>query len=313
VKKAFNILLLFLSFLTLGNSQSQVHLDDLDKLFNNLSSNDEFNGNVIISKGNDIIYQRSYGFADFENQVPNSKESIFELASMGKQFTAMGIMILKEKGRLDFDKKVSEYLQKFPYPNISIRQLLTMSSGIPDYLNFSADWDLNSIVNNKAILEFYRTVQPELNFESGTKFEYSNVNYVCLAEIIKSVSGQSFSEFLKEEIFDKLGMSSTRSYTTRFTENEVVLNYAYPHIKSSNEYFKVEDFPRTRYVVAASGIEGDGSIISTTEDLLKWNKTIKTGKLVSLELIEEAYSKSQFSNGGENNYGFGMYIYESNY
>ena len=272
---------LILALVVFNNSaQSNNSLKRLDKIFDELEVIKEFNGNIFIGKNDSIIYHRSIGYADFENKIPNTKETVFELASMSKQFTAMAIMILKENGEFSFDDKVAKYISGFPYSTITIRQLLTMSSGISDYLNFSESWDVKQIVTNASIVEYYNTVKPELEFEPGFRFGYSNVNYVFLAEIVKNVSSNSFSSFLKEHIFDKLNMSATRSYTTRFSKNEVISNYAFPYIKKDESYIKTEENTNTRYVVAASGIEGDGSIISTTVDLMKWVNAIKNGELV---------------------------------
>lgn len=308
MSKTFYTLFIFLVLLNSINSQSQNLGDELDALFERLEMNNDFNGNIIIAKGDDIIYHKSIGYADFSNQIPNTKETVFELASMGKQFTAMGILILEEQEKLDIDKTVSHYLENFPYPNVTIRHLLTMCSGIPDYLNFSQEWDVNTIVTNQSILEYYQVAQPKVNFLCGEKFEYSNVNYVFLAEIIKRVSKQTFEMFLKKNIFDKIGMTSTRSYTTRFSKKEVIANYAYPYIKADKNYIKADEYPNTQYVIAASGIEGDGSIVSTTSDLFKWKKAIQNGDIVSLDLVNKAYSKPELNDGSKSKYGFGMYV-----
>ncbi len=291
-----------------SNAQSKNTVNKLNNLFKELEVKEDFNGNIVVAKGNQIVYHKSIGFADFNNKIPNSKETVFELASMGKQFTAMAIMMLKENGKLSFEDKVEKHIPNFPYTLITIRDLLTMSSGIPDYLNFSESWDVNVVVTNNSVVEYYNKVQPELEFKPGEKFNYSNVNYVFLAEIVKNVSGETFSDFLKENIFDPLKMSSTRSYNTRFLNDETIPNYAYPYIKKNDNYIKADENLSTKYVIAASGIEGDGSIVSTTEDLIKWTNAVKEGELVSLDLVEEAYSKSILDNGKENEYGYGMYI-----
>jgi len=308
MKRILIFCLSILLFSTSNFAQKKSKIKALDAVLLELEKSNGFNGHIVIAKSDSIIYQKSIGYSDFENKIPITSNTVFELASTGKQFTAMGIMLLKQQAKLNFDDKVSNYIASFPYPDLTIRHLLNMCSGLPDYLEFADSWDLSKIVTNADILEFYKTTKPELTFAPNSQFSYSNTNYVLLAEIIKEVAGQSFEVFLQTEIFDKLNMTSTRSYTTRFSENEVIENYAFPYVKTIDGYVKTNLNPSTQYIIAASGIEGDGTIISTGEDLIKWTNAIKKEILVSRELLKEAYQISILENGKENSYGFGMYI-----
>jgi len=130
------LLLLFFCALFSTTATAQVKQQKLDRLFTDLAASGDFNGSVLVAKGDDILYERYVGYADHENKRKITGNTIFELASMGKQFTAMGIMILAEQKQLDYDDLVRKHLPTFPYPEITIRHLLNMASGIPDYLEF---------------------------------------------------------------------------------------------------------------------------------------------------------------------------------
>jgi CubicO group peptidase (beta-lactamase class C family) len=289
-------------------AQAQVKPQQLDRLFNDLAAAGDFNGSVVVAQGEDILYERYLGFADQENKRKISGNTVFELASMGKQFTAMGIMVLAEQNALDYDDPVSKYLTRFPYPQVTIRHLLNMASGIPDYLEFSDQLPADKIPTNQDVLDFYAFAKPPLKVEPFTEFSYANVNYVFLASIIEKVSGQEFGDFLKMKIFDPAGMSSTRSYTSRFSQGELLPNYAYPYVRVDGQPVKAEEHEATSYVIAASGLEGDGSIVSTPYDLLKWTKGLKMHQFVSAATLKQGYQAPVFQNGKKGEYGFGVYL-----
>jgi CubicO group peptidase (beta-lactamase class C family) len=302
------LILLFLSLVFSTAAEAQVNQQKLDRLFTNLEANGDFNGSVLVAKGDKITYERYLGYAEQENKRLITGNTIFELASMGKQFTAMGIMILAEQNKLDYDDLVLNYLPTFPYPEITIRHLLNMASGIPDYLEFADQLPSGKIPINQDILDFYAEKKPPLKFEPFTEFSYANVNYVFLASIIKKASGKDFSVFLKEAIFAPAEMTSTRSYTSRFSRGEVLAEYAFPYVQIDGKLVKAEENEATSYVIAASGLEGDGSVVSTPYDLLKWTAGLRTHKFVTAATLREAYSAPVLTNGKTGEYGFGIYV-----
>lgn len=302
------IFFLMLPLLMVSKVEAQINSSKLNKLFAELEANGEFNGSVIIAKGSEVLFKANIGFADFENKVPINDSTRFELASMGKQFTAMAIMLLQESDQIEYDNSIQNYFPELPYKEVTVRHLLTMSSGIPDYLNFSDSFDGKSILNNKDLIAFYNSKKPVLEFTPGDQFKYSNINYVLLAEIIQLVSKKTFAKFLEEHIFIPLEMTNTKSYTTRFTKNDILTNYAYQYIKKENQYIRTDYNESTKYIIATSGIEGDGSIVSTNLDLLKWTLALTENKLVSKETLTEAYTPYTLNNGDKSEYGFGIYL-----
>src|SRR6266404_4747568 len=141
-----------------------------------------FNGNILVAKNGNIIYQQALGYADYNTKRMLNDSSAFELASVSKQFTAMGIMILNEKRQLSYDNYVKDIFPDFPYGNISIRQLLTHTSGLPSYEDqFEKKWDREKIAFNKDLLEMLQQQKDTLFFKPGNKWKYSNTGYALLA------------------------------------------------------------------------------------------------------------------------------------
>ncbi|MEL7530113.1 MAG: serine hydrolase domain-containing protein [Bacteroidota bacterium] len=308
--KAFLILLCLFSVGFVIAPQGQIRTDKLDSLFEELHQRQAFNGNVIVARSGEIVYQGSFGYADVAQTQPLNDSSVFELASVSKQFTAMGIMLLEGQDQLDYDDPVAEYIEDFPYPEITIRYLLQQRSGLVDYLSFAEDWDPAQIASNADVLAYYRTKQPALRFPAGSQFKYANINYVLLAEIIKNVSQQTYEAFLHAQIFEPLQMSQTRSYTTRWSKSEQIDNYALPMAYDASRKSYKEAWGGTEYpmVAAASGIEGDGSIVSTGPDLVLWEQALRENRLLTAEQMAVAYTPAVLPDGSLSEYGFGIYL-----
>ncbi|MEM6344859.1 MAG: serine hydrolase domain-containing protein [Bacteroidota bacterium] len=309
--KAFLILLCLFSVGFVIAPQGQIRTDKLDSLFEELHQRQAFNGNVIVARSGEILYQRSFGYADATQQQTLNDSSVFELASVSKQFTAMGIMLLEARDLLDYDDFVSDYIEDFPYPSVTIRYLLQQRSGIPDYLAYGeAHWDPEKIGSNADVIAYYQTEQPALSFPAGSQFQYANINYVLLAEIIKIISHASYQDFLHEYIFEPLQMTQTRSYTTRWAEGEMLENYAMPmaYDVSSNSYREAWGGTEYPLVAAASGIEGDGSIVSSGPDLVRWEQALRENTLLSADQMAVAYTPAVLPDGSRSEYGFGIYL-----
>mgnify|MGYP001546062255 CR=1 FL=1 len=173
----------------------------------------DFNGNVLVAKNGKIIFQKSFGYADFDTKRLLNDSSVFELASVSKQFTAMGILLLVEKGKIKLSDSLRKFFPQLPYHNITIRNMLTHTSGLPAYDNEMAlKWDHKKIAFNKDVINFLAKEKPPIRFQPGKKWEYSNTAFVLLASIIEKVSGQSFKNYMAENIFTPLGMTHSRVY-----------------------------------------------------------------------------------------------------
>ncbi len=292
--------------------------EKLDSLFVSLYQQKNFNGNILIAEKGKIIYKNSFGFANEKTKEKLNENSIFELASVSKQFTAMAIVILQEKGKIKFDDKINTFFPELSnYKNVSIRNLLNHTGGLPDYMNLldsllidKKNWKQKTkIATNKCIIEIFAKHNPKVLFEPNEKWEYSNTGYAILASIIEKVSGKSYSELLKTEIFQPLKMTNTFVYTRRLKPQNIK-NYAFGYVYSDS--LKTNQLPdQTKgleYVYTLDGIVGDGTVNSTTVDLLKWDRALYENKLISEKSKIEILTPTILNDKSVTEYGFGWFI-----
>lgn len=282
----------------------------LDKLFTTLSDEQKFNGNIMILEAGEVIYKGTFGYAELDKSKKLTYETVFELASVSKLFTALGIMILKEQGKLDYNDMVETILPELPYKGISIRNLLSHTSGLPDYMElFAQCWDRSKIATNQDVIEQLNIHKPAEHFKPNEKYEYSNTGYVLLAMIIEQVSGISFANFLNKYIFKPLDMESTRIFNRRFSL-EVIDDYAYGYVYSEilGKYSLPDVLQEHDFVNYLDGIQGDGVVNSTLDDLRKLDRALYTEKLVSKATLKEAFSPVILSDNNTYDYGFGWQI-----
>jgi len=264
---------------------------EIEDLMTQLHNNGQFNGTILVAEKGKVIYKAGHGYADYSAKRKLATSSPFYLASVSKQFTTMGIMMLKEKGKLSYDDVVTKYFPDFPAyaKSVTIRQMMHHTSGIANHYSLGI---YRAGLNNDDV---YQTLlkQKALDFEPETKYTYSNGAYVMLAMIIEKVSGQSLPEFMKENIFTPLGMDKT-----------LVFDKATPEIKDRaigyNPAWALED-----YEIFTTGA---GGLYSTVEDLLKWDQALYTDKLVSAAALEEAYTAATLKDGNSTGYGFGWRV-----
>jgi len=266
-----------------------------------------FSGIVLVAEDGKILFEKAIGFRTFETKTPLQSTDIFELASLSKQFTAMIVMMCKEKKMLSFDDPVEKYLA-IPYKGITIRQLLTHTSGLPDYQAIMDEyWDKSKVAGNPDILEYLNRYAPPLIFEPGERYDYSNTGYVLLASIAEKVSGKDFVEQAEEWIFKPLGMKDTGIRTLE--EKAAVANFAAGHLKDSlGNYVNANKFHSSDYTVWLGNRKGPGRVSSTAQDLMKWDQALYTQKLVKKETLDEAFSPTLLNDETRSYYGFGWEV-----
>ena len=185
----------------------------LKKFFDEIQSEKLINGTVLIAKDGEILYKGAFGRADFYSKRKLKINSIFNLASVSKPITALGIMLLVQANKLSLDDPIEKWLPDIPYKEITVRQLLNHTSGLPDYLElFACYWNNSKIAVNQDLFELLVKYKPERLFEPNERMEYSNTGYVMLALIIEEVSGLSFAEYMKVNIFLPVGMQNTEVF-----------------------------------------------------------------------------------------------------
>jgi CubicO group peptidase (beta-lactamase class C family) len=270
-----------------------------------LAAHKNFNGVVLIAKKGKPVYHKAFGYREYDKQVPLQTTDIFELASVSKQFTAMIIMMLKEKGKLDYDDLAEKYLS-IPYKGITIRHLLTHTSGLPDYQNImDTYWDKSKVAGNEDCIEYLNKYAPPKRFEPGQKYEYSNTGYLLLASIAEKASGKDFIELCRKWIFRKLKMKSTDIRTLEV--KKATSNFAIGHIyvAERSKYVRADSFPSSNYTIWLGNRKGPGRISSTAADLLKWDQALYIEKLVKQSTLQEAFTPMKLNDGRLSYYGFG--------
>ena len=231
----------------------------LDALYSELYQQGAFNGNVLVAENGKPIFQKSYGLANEETGAKLNERTTFELASVSKQFTAMGIVLLEKQAKLFYDDDISEYLPELKnYKGITIKNLLTHTGGLPDYMQLAEKhWDKTRIVTNQEIIKLFEKEEPEVLFEPNARWYYSNTGYLILASIIEKVSGLSYEDFLKQNIFDPLEMDQTFVFRRRYQPKELD-NYAKGYIFSDSFNRKIlpDELGTDHYTVYLDGIVG---------------------------------------------------------
>lgn len=297
-----------LSLIITQLSFAQDRVAIIDSVVNNLFKSERFNGNILVAEKGNVLYNKSFGIANESTKELLNESSIFELASVSKQFTAMAIVILKEKGKLSYEDKISTFLPQLSnYKNVTIKHLLNHTGGLPDYMDLMDSlFDKRKIATNKDIVDLFSKHNPKILFEPNTKWEYSNTGYAFLASIIEKVSGLSYGDYLQKAIFKPLEMNNTFVYTRRFAPKKIS-NYAFGYIYSDSlkKYILPDELEETKMVIWLDGIVGDGTVNSTVNDLLKWDRALYTEKLVSSESKKEIFSAVELNNKSKRDYGFG--------
>ncbi len=260
-----------------------------------------------------VVFEKCYGWADVERKLPLTERSAFDLASVSKQFTALGIMILGERRQLSYDDSLCKFFPEFsPFGcRITVRHLLHHTSGLADYEKIFRDSGRIRLDYPKAAREPSDTFEPtsrdalefiarekKLRFEPGAKWEYSDSGYVVLAQIIEKVSGQSYAQFLRENVFLPAGMSNTVVYDQA---RPAIPRRAVSYGRSGNSFKRIDYTPLNL-------IYGDGNVNTTLEDMIQWDRALSTEKLVRAGALREAFRAGTLNNGTEAHYGFGWNV-----
>ncbi len=279
---------------------------DIKKVFD-VAKTAGLSGVALVAKDGKIVFHEATGFRHFETREALQKNDIFELASVSKQFTAMIIMMLKEKGKLNYDDPLSKFVS-VPYPNITIRHLLTHTSGLPDYQDImDKNWDKTQVAGNPDIIEYINRYAPPSLFKAGERYAYSNTGYVLLASVAEKASGEDFITLCRNWIFKPLKMKETDIRT--LAAKAKVQHFAAGHLQdSAKQYVNANKFHASDYTVWLGNRKGPGRISSTAQDLLKWDKALYTEKLVRAATLQEAFTAAKLNDGSTIQYGFGWEI-----
>lgn len=270
-----------------------------------LHKRSSFNGNVLVAKKGKIIYQKAIGWADYLHRDSLKINSVFELASVSKPFTAVGIMTLVEDGKLRLDQDVKEFYPSFPYEGITVKMLLSHRSGMMNYVYFvdgiwkKAKKDERAGITNQDVMNLIAEHKPNPYMKPDKRFHYNNSNYMVLAAIIEKVSGQKYSKYMADNVFKPAGLKHTAVY-------------------SKAEYDKIPvdvvGHDRTwRRSVAQNFLDGpvgDKGVYSTIHDLFLFDRALKSGRLLKKSSLDSMYAPRNDMQKGHFNYGYGWRMFE---
>ncbi len=253
---------------------------------------------VLVAIDGQTVFARSYGMANLKTNEPISPTTKFELASVSKQFTAMAVMILSDRGLLRFDDRADKYLPELPVYDprrpILIRDLLHHTSGLPEYFDFDRASAHPGMSANERVLR--ELGSHPLEFATGSKFEYTNTNYALLALIVERASGKRFRDFLTDEIFTPLAMTHSFVLDDRkISLPHVALGYA-------------RDARGFHEVTSENLVVGDGGIWSNLEDMARRDQGLREFKLVAPATMARAYTPARLDDGTTEPYGFGWVL-----
>lgn len=283
---------------TVASSNSNIKTK-LGKYMDNYSKKNEFSGTILITKDDEILLNKGYGTADYNNRLPNKPQTIFQIASLTKQFTAAAILMLQEQNLLNVNDKLDKYIYDYPNGNnITIYNLLTHTSGIPDFLDYadSIDTENHSLTYvPEELIELFKN--QSLNFNAGTSFEYSNSNYILLGYIIEKVSNMTYEDFITNNIILPLNLTSTGFLGDETVKRNRSIGYYF-----INKYSKEQaEAPKTEGLMSYAA----GEIYSNSQDLKKWEDALFSEKIISKESLNQMFTPYL------NNYGYGWFIYEN--
>ena len=251
---------------------------------------------VIATRDGKVIFRNGYGMANIELGVPVKPAMVFRLGSLTKQFTAVAILMLMERGKLALEDRITKYIARYPVHGhkITVEHLLNHTSGIKSYTDMPEFWkDAKEDKSVEEQIAFFKD-QP-MDFKPGQSWHYSNSGYLLLGAIIEKISGQTYETFLQQHIFDKVGMADThfdlphkiipgrvqgysRNPTTNAVENEAYISMTRPHAA--------------------------GSLASSVDDLAKWDAALYTERLLSQHALQQAWTPLTLKNGRHTHYGY---------
>ena len=295
----------FLLFLLLAiNSFGQTKQDkqlikNIDQFINGKYSSVAPGCAVLIAKEGQVIFKKAFGATNMELNVPMQTDMVFRIGSITKQYTAIAILQLVEKGKISLQDNIPAFIKGSPdkWQNITIENLLTHTSGIIGYdvLDFHIP---NAIRIDFAPKQFIDSLAKlPLDFTPGTKFNYSNSNYLLLGYIIEQVTGKSYKDYLQENIFKPTGLTNTYYDTP----TEIISNRVNGYTRDSSAYHNADYISMTQVFSA-------GALLSNVDDLFKWHQALTSYKLIKKETLDKAFTPHKLADGQVSDYGYGWFI-----
>lgn len=282
---------------------AQNKVQKIDSILSELNQEEAFSGNVLIYEKGKIIYEKSFGYANAENKTRFTRDTIFLIGSVAKTFTAAAILKLKEQGKLSLDDPVTKFLPELSYKNVTLRRLLTHTSGLAEYQSEEIIKEIaGKGVNNVELVKIFARLNPKLEFEPGAKWEYSNTNYILLALVVERVSGKDFPLFVRDNIFVPAGMTRTVIGINNIPgtmKKNIASGYRFTNPLAISPV-NVESLEGARRAYSTKqNLYGAGNVYSTTRDLLKFHQALQSGKILNKQSLSEMYSPIVLTTGAD--------------
>jgi len=298
----FSALVLAVSLSSVAVASDSVSSDaaDIDRFLSQAYPAAEPGASVIVVQDGQTLLRKGYGMASLELGVPITPESVFEVGSVTKQFTATAILMLQERGRLSVRDDITKYLTDFPTQGkkVTIENLLIHTSGIPSYTGMK-EWapTMREDLPLEKLIAFFKG--KPFDFEPGTKWDYDNSGYVLLGAIIEKVSGKSYERFVEDEIFKPLGMA----HSSYGSWSDIVPHRAAGYDRDDDHFVNTSYISMTQPYAA-------GALMSTVDDLALWDKALSAGTLVKTASLERMFTPYALPSGVSTRYGYGWTLHE---
>ena len=280
-----------------------------------------FNGAWLYAENGVIVSKGALGWRDPESTLPINEDTIFQLASVTKQFTASAVMLAVRMGLFGLDDRIVKYFPELTaYPEVTVRHLLTHTAGVPDYFD-DEDWFIKiweeekRVPGNDEIIRFLLETKAKPYFAPGEGLQYSNTGYNLLALLVERRSGVPYEEFLQKNIFEPAGMTSTRSCHIR-RDGIPFDNFARATVRENGKCVADVDSEEDGDVVAFDGVNGDDYVYTNIFDMLAWDRALREGKVLTLDEQLLMYTPAKLNNGEDAvydedeglGYGFGWAV-----
>jgi CubicO group peptidase (beta-lactamase class C family) len=296
----------------------------LDSFYNALAVDGRINGNVLVALNGKVLYKRSFGKAGMDPKVLNTDETRFNMASVSKTFTSVAVFQLIEQHKLRLDQQLKTYLPEFPFSGVSIRHLLSHTSGLPNTEELFTPLlqrEGEHRVSNAELLSALKAYGKPLHFPPGEKYEYCNTGFSLLALLVENVTGQPFATYLKRAVFLPAGMTHTTVGAPAAGAQAVVAKAFVKPIPYLPKMEAVEQVAELRkWTFNWSRLTGQGNVYSTTADMLAFDQALYAGKLVHASSLEQMFTPVRLNNGSipyfkagidEAAYGLGWFIFKN--
>ncbi len=281
-------------FDSLSQEQIAYYANAVQEFYDKRLAKTGFNGAVLVAKNGQIVFEKYNGFSNFVTKDSLNEHTPFHLASISKTFTGMAVLKLWEEGKLSLDDSLQKYFPQLPYYGITIKMLLSHRSGLPNYLYFMDSlWDKHTEMTNEDVLNALIVHHPPIQNFPGKRFQYCNTNFMLLALIVEKITGEKFPDYMKQNIFEPLGMNDTYIFS----------------IKDTAHYIPTWSYSRPFPMDAWDCTYGDKNVYSTVRDLFMWDKSLYQHTFLKKATLDMAFTPLSNEVHSMHNYGLAWRLF----